>query len=391
MRVSKFRIFSIGIVIGRSKKGSKGLIKVYPVEILPEMDGELLEVEETITGEGVNGTGETYSASAKVGNYITAQWLSLSTNRVTPPDVLKGEQVLLWVYADEDKYYWTSMGRDDNLRRLENVVYAYSDISDPESNEPLTIDNCYTVMVSTRDKHVSVKTVKEDGEPFEYLLQLNTKNGKLIVKDDVGNHITMCSDKETIECGNKSKSIVTLAASNVTICSPNDISLNAKNNFNLKAGRDISLSAGGNVSITSGRSATFKVGTAYNLNISGDASVTASTYRLNSSGSVNIQGGARTSISGGSIASLSAPSVTIQGGSVSVAGGGLRGSGGGSQFSGNVNFIDRVTFRGASLFSGDAAFSKDVVFDAGATFGGDVKGTKFYGDFYGTLYGNTVP
>lgn len=382
MRSSKFRIVSVGLVSEPAKKENRNEILVYPIELLPELNGELTPNSATVVSDGVDSLDIPYSASVKVGNYIKARWLSMSTNRVTPPDVKRGEQVLLWAFADEDKYYWTSLGRDDNLRRLENVVYAYSDISDPESNEALTIDNCYTVMVSTKDKHVSVKTVKVDGEPFEYLLQLNTKDGILIVRDEVGNYITMYSDKETIEVGNRSKSKVTLAKKNIKLKAPRDIDLNADNDLIFTAGRNVSLKAGGSISVDSGGGATFNIGGAYSLSASDSVSISASTTA---------------SIDGGLSASLSATAVSVSGASVSISGGGLRGESGGSQFTGTVNFRDVVTFNGTAnftsivSFTGDATFTNDVTFNSGATFGGEVRGTNFYGNFYGTLYGNVVP
>ena len=403
MYTSKFRIVSVGIILKPVSEG--GYSKVYPVELLPEMSGELTAEEGTISVDGVDGNDTPYSVSASLINYVKAQWLSLSTNRITPPDVQDGEQVLLWKFGNEDKYYWTSMGRDDNLRRLEHVSYVYSNISDGTDDSPLTIDNSYVINVSTRDKNITVSTAVNDGEVAGYLLQLNTRDGALLIRDDHDNHIDLYSSDATIELETGEGAKLKLEKENIFLTAPDSVNVSAENEGTIDVGSDLSISAGGNIRVASGGN--------ISINSSGSSSLSSGgSYSISSSSTFSLDSGTTTNLSGGVSIVVKGPSVRIQGGSVSVSGGGLRSGDsrdGGSTFSGDVTFIDQTNFNGRTVFNGTAtyndtvtysntskfdgtvSFSKDVTFNAPAKFNAVVRGDKFFGDFYGTLYGNTVP
>lgn len=416
MYTSKFRIVSVGIVL-EALIDKQGYAKICPIELTPEIDGILLPEEGEIIGEGVDGSGTPYSANVKVGNYVKAQWLSHNSNRLTPPDLQKGEQTLLWKFSNEDKYYWTSMGRDDNLRRLETVSYVYSNLSDPEMDEPLTIDNSYVISVSTKEKHITLSTAMNDGEPFRYLIQLNTRDGGLLIEDDAGNYIVLNSDDTLIELANEAGSKISLDEEDIFITSPNDFvcevadnaTINVKNKLVVTVGGETTIDSGGKVSISSGGDTLINSGANLFITSSGSSELTSGgSYSVDAGSSLTLDSSTTTTLSGGVRANVTAPAVSISGGSVSVSGGRLRGeseSGSGSEFRGDVNFFDSVLFLGQATFDGtmtsnaNCTFNNNVSFgslvtcEANAVFNGitrfksDVFGTRFFG----TLYGNVVP
>ena len=106
------------------------MLEVYPVEEVGYTDGEINDHQETIEMTGIDAQGNEYSDVIKTSNSVLAEWLPWGSNRYTAPNVRRGEKVMLWQYAEVDKYYWTIMGTEDHLRRLETVIYNFSNTRD---------------------------------------------------------------------------------------------------------------------------------------------------------------------------------------------------------------------------------------------------------------------
>ena len=156
---TKLRVISIGIVAENKERGVPE-VYVTPIEILPFQIGDVEEDNRTYYSKGLDGFGRQWSAQVDVDKTLKATWLSLETNRETPPDLMRGEQVLIWQYADTDKYFYTSMGRDDVLRRLETVIYRWSNVPEPtEDVENLTDENSYRLTISTHDQLIELVTL----------------------------------------------------------------------------------------------------------------------------------------------------------------------------------------------------------------------------------------
>ena len=320
---TKLHMSSVGIV-AEDRKINSNIIKVYPIEYLPNFDGELIPTEASLNSAGVDLNDNEYSVTLNVTNVIEANWLSLATNRETAPDVVKGEQVILWSYADAEGYYWTSMGRDDNLRKLETVVYTFSDIPNNSGEQIKGQNNQYTVEVSTHGKHITVKTCKNDKEPFAYTLQINAKDGCVFLTDDASNFIILDSKNTNIKAKNKNGTVMSLNKSDMHISAPNNIDIKSGNNYNLKAG-----------------------------------------------GSVNIESGSQMSISSGSTMNISASSaIAMKASGISMVSASARGA-----KSGSMSFVGNVSVNGTANFSDSVTAIS-------------MKASDFYGNFHGTLFGN---
>lgn len=273
---SKLKIYSIGIV-AEAKDLSSKFIKVTPVEILPLMDGNVTPNPQTIETSGVDGEGAEYVATAKIDITLTAEWFSLETNRRTPPDVRAGEQVLIFQYGDDDKYFWTSMGRDDKLRRLETVVYAWSDEPDPNKDIELTSENTYSVEVSTHRKHLTIRTAKSNGEAFQYTVQINAADSNVQIMDDAGNFMLMDSANTNIQFHNADDTNVELNKRDINMYAPNDMNIVVDNNYNMEVGVDMTVSVGNNTTITTGKTLALS-STDYVNNASGSITNITSSY-----------------------------------------------------------------------------------------------------------------
>lgn len=201
MQASVFRPYSLGIAGENLKLGSHTL-EVVPVEVVGMVDGELTSEMSELLDKGVDGEDIEYTVKVKASITIKAQWMPFGSNRQTPPNVRRGERVELYRVADSDQFYWRTLGLDDGLRRLETVVFAFSNTRD-ESVKRLTPDNSYYMEISTHTKQITLKTNKSDGEPFAYTLQVNTKAGAVTIADDYGNFFEMDSKERRLQLKNR--------------------------------------------------------------------------------------------------------------------------------------------------------------------------------------------
>ena len=129
-------------------------IKVYIQELLPFQSGEFEAAEAKVDVSMPDANVNQHSGNATLTNVQTAIYMDLFSNRAYPPDVVKGEQVAIFKYANSDTLYWFSLGRDDNLRKLEKFRLQVSNTPTSTGKE-LTDDNTYFLEISTIDGTVS--------------------------------------------------------------------------------------------------------------------------------------------------------------------------------------------------------------------------------------------
>lgn len=239
---SKFFIKSIGYAAMNLPYDSDSL-EVYPAEEFGYADGEITDQRESHEEVGIDAHGNSYQDSIQTSTTIKAQWLPWGSHRFAAPNVRRGERVLLWQYADEDKYYWTTMGMDDHLRRLETAVFQFSNTKD-ESVKKLDSTNTYSVIVSTHSKEFTIQTSKSDGEQFEYTIRLDAKNNYFAVTDDTNNQITIESDKKRVTLHNADGCSVVL--------DKKDVIIEAVNNFSIKA-KTVSIESSGATTMNVGK------------------------------------------------------------------------------------------------------------------------------------------
>lgn len=194
--MSQLKLFSLGIVVEDKPRGSDK-ITVNPIEEIFIFNGLLSKDERKYDVTVPNMKGVKLSANVKGNVHLDATWIPYGhSNRMTSPNVCKNETVAIYRYADTDDYYWTTIFREPKLRRLEDVIYAFSNLS--KGLEPFDFNSSYWFRVNTIDKIVRLHTSKSDGEPFEYDIIVDTGNGNIVIKDDIGNQIKLDSKSNTI-------------------------------------------------------------------------------------------------------------------------------------------------------------------------------------------------
>lgn len=239
MEITKLHIYGLGIVAVNKPLTSKD-IEVTPIEDLPFLDGEISDNVSTLETSGKSKDGSTYATSIDVTASIRASWLPIGiSNRVTPPDVRRGEKVVIYRYGETDRYYWTTLEYDMKLRKLETVIFAFSNTQ--KEYEKGTAGNTYFFEISTHKKLITLYTSKSDGEPFAYTFQINTKNGNFIFQDDIGNFISLDSANVRIELKNADESHVDIDRKDIKVYAPNNIEIKAGNKIDIIAGNSVNV------------------------------------------------------------------------------------------------------------------------------------------------------
>ena len=249
MQVSQFRRVSIGEVLENKSLGSRE-IEVKLFEISPFADGELKSVATEYTAAGTDDKGKAYKKTLVSDHGVTATWLPYDSNRVTAPDVRRGEKVDIYQYGDTDTYYWRELGTDHHLRRLETVVIAISDNPNNDSTEIPNLENCYFLEFSTHRKAITIQTAKSNSEEFLYTFQLNPGEHTASFQDDAGQHFYIDSKNRIVRMHNQDGCFVELDKKNVEINAIDSVDLTAGNKVNITAGDSINLNTP-NVNISS--------------------------------------------------------------------------------------------------------------------------------------------
>ena len=199
--------YSIGIVAANKPLTSME-IEVTPREDLTMANGEVTDNLSTANSKGKDADGASFETTTRSSTTLSARWLPLGSNRKTAPDVRRGEKVMIWKFADADKYYWSSLEYNAKLRKLETVIFAISNTQDEDADADG--DNTYFFEFSTHNKRVHLHTSVSDGEPFGYDFMFDTKNGSVTLKDTIDNLIHLDSAAKRIVLKNATGSYMDL-------------------------------------------------------------------------------------------------------------------------------------------------------------------------------------
>lgn len=224
--LSKLHFYSLGIV-AKNKDLDSHLIEVAAIEDNSYMDGELTDQIEEVEGEGTDKDGNSFKTKVKTTNSIKAKWMSFTdTNRLTSPDVRRGERVVIWRFGDTDQFWWCTQEQDNKLRRLETVIWGFSNCS--KENEVADHTNMYWLEISTHRKIIRFHTSKNDGEPFAWDIQLDTKNGVFVIDDNDGGYFFYDAKNRHFKFENKDKSFLEINKKNATWSIPEKIKVLCK-------------------------------------------------------------------------------------------------------------------------------------------------------------------
>lgn len=186
------RFASFGVVVETKPEGTDYVLATPVEELYLQESGSIREKTKDFKGKKKAVGSVNFQTEHESKNFVRAKWVDISGgNRVTPPDVVANETVMLLKYGDVDEYFWCDFGREPSLRRLEDVLYSYSNL--PSGMVAYDKTTSYWVHVSTKHKFLHIHTSMNDGEHTIYDIKIDTKAGKLLVKDAVGDSIEIDS------------------------------------------------------------------------------------------------------------------------------------------------------------------------------------------------------
>ncbi len=196
---SQLRRWCLGI-IAETKPDDVDEVKVYPVEHLSLEEGDVLETEE-VEAVMPDKDGVVKTSTTERKRWLEARWKPEGDDgRQSAPDVVSGETVQLYRYGNSETIYWNTIFRERELRRLEHVVHAFSNLR--EGREEFDLESSYGYTFSTKRKAVQIWTTKSDGEAFEYDITINTGESNVKIKDDIINMFEIDSPIHRVRCIN---------------------------------------------------------------------------------------------------------------------------------------------------------------------------------------------
>lgn len=221
--LSKFHFHSVGTVAA-NKKLTQKTIEVVLDEQFSYIDGEVTDNKKEVEETSTDYAGEKWKVKLDTTPTVMAHWLPLGcASRQTAPDVRRGETVMIFKYADTDQYWWMEMMQYKHIRRLETIVWSISNNAEEDvQDDP---DSTYWVEWSTHRQVMRIHTSKSNGEPFVYDIEINAKEGRIVIKDDDDNYIFMDSAERRIKAHNKDDSFIDLDKRKIWINSKDEIKL----------------------------------------------------------------------------------------------------------------------------------------------------------------------
>ena len=160
----------------------------------------------------------------------------------------------MFKFGNVDEYYWTTIFREVELRRLETILHAASNIKSGIS--AFDKKTSYWVECSTRHKHIHFHTSMNDGEYTEYDFHIDTKNGTVLFTDKKNNHIFLDSKADKLIV-NINKDIIANAGTSFTVNSPTivlngNVTITGDTTINKNLQVDLNIHANGTIIDDSG-------------------------------------------------------------------------------------------------------------------------------------------
>lgn len=217
----------IGVAAEDIEKGAV-VLKVIALDLFPAaLTGTFAPGTTTVNTSVKNINGVVDSQTVTTTNHIEATWWG-ERGIAYAPMIRQGEQVEIIQFANSDKYFWRSLGRDRALHQTDRLRFEVG--ATTGKNTEKTDLNTYFFELDSDGKVVQMKTSKVNGEPFSYTFSFNTDSGQFILSDDAGgvnNRIILDSKNKTIQLNNVSGTTIQMKDQDITVYAPRDILMHA--------------------------------------------------------------------------------------------------------------------------------------------------------------------
>lgn len=244
---SGWQFYSLGFSAHNKPLGEE-ICEVVLLEVSTLLDGEVTDRGVSENVDYLDGNDVKKARKEVTSASVPAKWYCQESNRITPPDVRRNEELIILRFADTGELFWVPRNTNRNTRKLETVVWGFSGTQD-ESDKTVSDLNHYIAKLSTHDKQFLFSTSDKNGEVCRWYVQIRADDGKFIICDDNGNEVLIDSVNKLIRLINGDDALLELNGKDVNMDLPGNYNVNVKGN------------------------ATF--------NVTGNASITAKTYVVN--------------------------------------------------------------------------------------------------------------
>lgn len=197
-RKTQIDFFSYGIV-GENKVPNSPWIEAIPIEVnfVNPTDVHATEQSEEHSFTSANATD---SVKSTRGNTVPAKWWKFNSFQVTPPDVRKGDEIIIYRLGETDIYFWEDLNCA-NVKTTVNVIHAFP----ADDNHQMTDDlsNAYVVQISSVEKMIQIRTSMANGEGAAFNFQFNLRDGTHQCTDQKGNKYWINSKENDVGMENE--------------------------------------------------------------------------------------------------------------------------------------------------------------------------------------------
>lgn len=243
-----YRFYSFGTVAANKPIGDP-VCEVIPLETANFINGEITDNGTVLNIDMTNASGKSIGTKGVISNSIPATWVGSESNRISPPDVRRGEEVILFTYADTGKYFWTPRNTNRWTRKLETVKFAFSGTTD-EADKSVTPDNHYWLEFSSHKKHITLSTSSANGEKLRWFMEMRGSDGKFVIADDQGDEILIDGVRGHMRFINKYDLEVSLDQQNLFAKVPGYANVDIVGNATVKVGGNSDVTVSGNTTLT---------------------------------------------------------------------------------------------------------------------------------------------
>ena len=240
--VSVFRIYALGTVAADFSNKSleedpNQTLEVFLDEMMSGADGKVEAAGSVKEVSATDAQGNSYTAKAATTTSVQCYWLPFGSNRMTAPNLRKGQRVVVWRTADEEQLYWQPKGGDSELMTMESVILTVSARpSAKKDRKSISTEDCYYLMVDTFLKKAVIGTSAQLGEVTQVYMELNLDEGYLQVADSVHQNLLLLHFVEhMLRYQNQDDSIIDVTKKNITFQCEDTLKAIAKNDIRMKA------------------------------------------------------------------------------------------------------------------------------------------------------------
>lgn len=199
-------------------------LEVYLPALNPFFEGEVKPNKEEVVQSIMNKDIDREEViSINTSDTIKCSYIGLpNRNR---PTIHRGEIVEVIQYKSGQEYWWRTIGRTDDIRLEEHVVYRCC--SKTTTSKGVDNDSSYYLEFDSRNgkKHITLSTALADGEGVKYHLTMDVEGHTCTLEDDAGNLIQIETDDSRVHMKNADKTHVDLLGPDLFIHAPRNIGI----------------------------------------------------------------------------------------------------------------------------------------------------------------------